>query len=221
MYNELRISGEIMNRSRSIFVVLLITLFPCVGQSNAESNFVRVSLTKGVTAELPRNWSVMSDNKRITLDTWKESALEAHKLSDEENDLPFTANYYDDRGNTAGTFAIRFYPKLKVTESEAVAGGTVFIKELDDGVRQNFTKGLEAGGGKLVTWLGTASKPINGSVYFISEYRQLSPRGDGFRGILVRYLNAGKSFTVIISYREDQEFLLRPIYARTISSIRH
>lgn len=210
-----------MNKAHNIFIVILIILFLCMGQSNAESNFVRVSLTKGVTVYLPRNWSAMSDNKRITLDTWKESVLEARKLSDVENDLPFTANYYDDHGNTAGTFAIRFYPNLKVTESEAVAGGAKFIKELDEGVRQNFKIGLEAGGGKLVSWLGTATQSINGSTYFISKNRQISPRGDKFRGILVRYLNAGKSFTIIISYREDQEFYLKPICDKIISSIRH
>lgn len=203
-------------------LILLITLFICAGQSSAGSNFARVDLTRGVTVELPTNWSVMSNNKRVTLDTWRESVLEAHKLSDAENNLPFAANYYDDSGNTAASFAIRFYPKLEFAQSEAVsAGGPEFIKELDDGVRQNFMSGLEAGGGKLVAWLGTVPKSINGSVYFISESRQLTPRGDRFRGILVRYLNAGKSFTIIISYREDEEYFLMPICNRIINSIRH
>jgi hypothetical protein len=161
----------------------------------------------------------MSDNKRITLDTWKESVLEAHKLSDVENDLPFAANYYDDRGETAGTFAIRFYPNIVVTQSEAIAADSVFLKKLDAGVRDSFTKGYEASGGHLVAWLGTTKKSINDSVYFISESRQLSPRGVGMRGILVRYFNVGKSFTIIISYREDQEYFLRPICDRIISSI--
>lgn len=210
-----------MDSLRNIFVGLLITTFFCVAQSNAKDNFVRVNLTKGVTVELPRNWSAMSDNKRVTLDTWKEAVLEARKLSDIENDLPFAASFYDDRGNTAGSFAIRFYPKIEVAQSEAIAGDAMFVKELDEGVRENFTKGIEAGGGKLVAWLGTAKKSINGSVYFISEMRQLSPHGEGFRGFLVRYLNTGKSFTIVIQYREDQEYFLRPICNRIISSIRH
>ena len=203
----------------NIFTVLLIALFLCVGKSNAESNFVKVSLTKGVTIDIPRNWSVMSNNKRITLDTWKESVLESHKLTDVENSLPFAANYYDDRGEVAGTFAIRFYPNIVVSQSEAIAADSVFIKELDAGVRDNFTKGYEMSGGKLIAWLGTTKKSINNSVYFISESRQLSPRGVAMLGILVRYLNSGKSFTIIISYREDQEYFLRPIYDRTIRSI--
>ena len=204
---------------RNIFIVLLITLFLCISQSNAPSNFVTVNPTKGITVDLPRNWSVMSDNQRITLDTWKESVLEAHRLSDIENGLPFAANYYDDRGETAGTFAIRIYPSIVVTQSEAATADSLFIKELDEGVRENFTKGYEASGGQMVAWLGTTKKSINDSVYFISESRQLSPLGAGIRGILVRYLNAEKSFTIIITYREDQEYFLRPICDKIISSI--
>jgi hypothetical protein len=209
-----------MKKEYYILIVVLISLFLCIEQSVAKNNFVKVILTKGVTVDLPANWTVMSANKRITLDTWRESVLEARKLSDIENELAFTANYYDDYGNTAGTFAIRFYPNIKVNESEAIAAGAEFIRELDEGVKQNFKIGLEAGGGKLVSWLGTATQFINGYTYFISKNRQISPRGDKFRGTLVRYLNAGKSFTIIISYREDQEFYLNPICNKIISSIR-
>jgi len=204
---------------RNIFTVPLLALFLCVGKSSAESNFVKVSLMKGVTIDLPRNWSVNSDNKRITLDTWKESVLESHKLTDVENSIPFAANYYDERGEISGTFAIRFYPNIAVSQAEALTADSVFIKELDAGVRDNFTKGYEASGGKVIAWLGTIKKSINNSVYFISESRQLPPRGVAMRGILVRYLNSGKSFTIIISYREDQEYFLRPIYDKTIRSI--
>lgn len=202
-------------------LILIIALLIYVEQSSAESNFVRVNLSKGVTVELPINWVVMSNNKRITLDTWKDSMLEAHKLTDIENDLPFAANYYDDNGNTAGSFSIRFYPKLDISQSEAIAGGDAFIKELDESVRQNFTKGLEAAGGKVVDWLGTKTHSIDGSIYFISGSKHLSPRGDSFRGILVRYLNAGNSFTIIVSYRENDEYFLMPICNKIISSIRH
>lgn len=210
-----------MNKVKYIFFVALITFFLFIEKSDAKSNFVTVSLSNGVTVDLPSNWSVMSANKRITLDAWRESVIAAQKLSDIENELAFTANYYDDSGNTAGTFAIRFYPNLEITESEAIAGGMKFIKELDEGIKQNYKQGLEAGGGKLISWLGTATQTINGSTYFISKNRQMSPRGDRFRNMLVRYLNAGKSFTIIISYREDQEFYLKPICTKIISSIRH
>lgn len=208
-----------MKKAYYVLVAIVISSFLCVGQSVAKSNFIKVGLTNGVTVDLPSNWTVMSANKRITLDTWRESVLKARELSDIENELGFTATYYDDYGNTAGIFAVRFYPNIEISESEAVSAGPVFIRELDEGVRQNFKIGLEASGGKLVSWLGTSIKFINGCTYFISKNRQISPHGDKFRGTLVRYLNAEKSFTIVISYREDQEFYLNPICDQIISSI--
>lgn len=211
----------IAHRGIGIVGLFAIAFLIWAGQSVADTNFVKIHLQNGVTVELPKNWKVASDNKRVTLDTWKESVLEARKLSDVDNEMPFAANYYDDRGETEGSFVIRYYPKLEITQDEAIAGGTAFIKELDAGVRQNFTTGLEAAGGQLVAWLGTTRKTINESTYFVSENRQISPRGVGIRGYLVRSLNAGKSFTIIMSYREDREYFLRPICDRIISSIRN
>jgi len=37
----------------------------------------------------------------------------------------------------------------------------------------------------------------------------------------VRVFNGGKSFTMTVSYRENQEYLLRPICDRIISSLRN
>lgn len=206
-----------MNGNRLIF--LFASLFLCVGQSYAESNFVSISLQGEVSVSLPKNWSVISANKRITLGAWGESVLEAHKLSDVENELPFAANYYDDRGNAVGTFAIRYYPTIEITQTEAIAGETRFIKELDAGLSQTVGQGIQAAGGKLIAWLGTTRKAINGSIYFISEDRVLTPQGDVFRGALVRYLNEGKSFIIIISYREDQANFFTPICNKIINSI--
>lgn len=211
----------VAHRGIGIVGLFAITFLIWAGQSIAASNFVKIHLQNGVTVELPSNWIAMSDNKRITLDAWRESVFEARKLSDIDHEMPFAANYYDDRGETEGSFVIRYYPKLEITQDEAIAGGTAFIKELDAGVRQNFTTGLEAGGGQLVAWLGTTRKTINGSTYFVSENRQKTPRGVGIRGYLVRSLNAGKSFTVILSYREDREYFLRPICDKIIRSIRN
>jgi len=205
----------------NIITIVLITLSLCVSKSNAENNFVTVSLTKGVTVDLPRNWSVMSDNDRITLDAWRESVLESHNLSEEKSEVPFSAHYFDNSGGAAATFSIRFYPNLTITKSESIAADSTFIKELDIGIKNNFIKGVTASGGHVINWLGTTKKSINNSVYFISESRQLSPKGIGFKGILVRHFNAEKSFTIIISYQEDQEYFLKPICNKIIGSIQN
>ncbi len=77
-------------------------------------------------------------------------------------------------------------------------------------------------GARILSWMGTKKQSINGIVAFVTEYRQSAIReGEPpFRVRLVRVLNAERSFTVSVSYREDQEFFLRKICDRVIQSIR-
>jgi hypothetical protein len=199
-------------------VALVLAIF--ADQTCANSAFVRVSLGNGVSAELPKNWTVVSANRRITLSAWNEAMLESAKLSDAPNEMPFTAQYFDDSKRLAGTLAIRFYPTITITESEAVAGGDRFVGELDRGVRSTFTRDYEVSGGTVLAWHGTRRILINGATYFVSRNDQLSPKGEKFHGMLVRHLNASNSFTVLISYRLDQKFFLEPIVEKVIRSIR-
>lgn len=204
--------------ARTTIVTLL--LFSGIELSYAQSSFVKVSLAQGVSVELPAHWQTMSANKKATLQAWQESVNEKYKLKDVEHDLALVANNYDDDGFVVASFAIRYYPTMDITNSEAIAGGASFIRELDEVVKQNFKAGLEAAGGKLIAWQGTSRKIINGTSYFVSRNRTISPRGEKFHGVLVRYLNAGKSFTIIMSYRDDQAFYLEPVCEKIIHSIK-
>ncbi len=186
----------------------------------AYNNYISVRLPKGVTVELPKNWVVLSNNQRITLDSWVQAKAEVRGISNNSSELAFAANYYDERNITAGIFNIRYYPNLDINQSDAKAAGATDIKELDTTIRQNIIPGIEAAGGRVLAWLGTTKLSINGSTTFITEYRRSSPHGDIFRARLVRFFNGNKSFTITISYREDQEFFLRPICDKIISSIK-
>jgi hypothetical protein len=206
--------------STSLYWLLGTVLFLCIGIANAAGNFVPVRLPKGVTVELPKNWTALTNNQRITLDSWVQAKAEARGMADATHDLAFAANYYDDQGKTAGMFNIRFYPDLDVTQSEARAASAPDVKELDATLRQNVVPGIEMAGGRLLAWAGTTKQSINGATVFVTEYRRSSQQGGSFRARLVRFFNAQKSFTITISYREDQDFFLRPICDRIISSIR-
>jgi hypothetical protein len=207
------------------FLVSIIFLF-CISHSKAEPSFMEINLSKGVTADLPRNWTVMSSNKRITLEAWKESVLEANNLVSVKADFPSAVNCYNDEGDSIASISILFYPNLEISEAEAVSSGERFVRELDEGVKENYEKGVKASGGRMVKWIGTTKRTINGSIYFVSQGQFLPPRSDKSLGthinktILVRYLNASNSFTIIIAYREDQNFFLEPIVDKFIRSIR-
>ena len=95
-----------------ISAMIAAAMFAAHGVASATDNFARVSLPKGVSIELPKNWVVLSGNQRITLDSAVESGLDLSGIEQESSDLPFAANYYDDKGNTLGLLNVRYYPQL-------------------------------------------------------------------------------------------------------------
>lgn len=191
------------------------------GIATAGSNFLQVRLPKGVTVELPKNWTALSNNQRITLDSYVQAKRELVGAVDPVSDLNFAANYYDDQGKTAAMFNIRYYPEMTLTQAESRSVSAADTKELDDTLRAGMTETQQQFGMRIISWMGTTKQTIKGTVAFVTEYRRASIRdGAPFRVRLVRVLNASRSFTVTISYREDQEIFLRPICDRVIQSIR-
>lgn len=201
-----------------LFGISLLALASVVG---ATGNFVNIHLPKHVSIELPRNWTVIPNNQRITLDTFVQSKRELAGASDPPSDLNFAANYYDDYGKTAAIFNIRYYPDMDVTQADSRAASEADTEELDSALKAEMVLAMQQFGMTVLSWMGTKKQSINGIVTFITEYRRASLRqGSPFRVRLVRVLNGGRSFTVTISYREDQEFFLRPICDRVIQSLR-
>ncbi len=177
-----------------------------VGLANATSNFLAVRLPNAVTVELPRNWTALSNNQRITIDSWVQAKRETAGASNPSSDLTFAANYYDEQGKTVAIFNIRYYPEQTVTQAESRAATTVDTKELDDALHNEMAAAQQQFGVRLLSWLGTTKQTINGTIAFLTEYRRTAIReGTPFRVRLVRFLSAERSFTVTVSYREDQE----------------
>jgi len=209
------------NRKRISLWLFGISLLAYVGVVGATGNFVSIHLPKHVSIELPRNWTAISNNQRITLDTLVQSKRELAGASDPSSDLNFAANYYDDSGTTAAIFNIRYYPDIDVTQADSRAASKSDTAELDGALKAEMIPAMQQFGMTVLSWMGTKKQSINGIVAFITEYRRASLRqGSPFRVRLVRVLNGGRSFTVTISYREDQKFFLRPICDRVIQSLR-
>ena len=159
----------------------------------AANNFVPIRLPHGVQIELPKNWEALSKNQRITLDSTVQSRNERAGIFDASSDLNFGANYYDEAGKTAAIMNVRYYPDLDVSQAEARAAGAADIRELDTALRESMQKAGQINGFSVLVWNGTTKQVFNG----------------------------GKSFTMTVSYRENQEYLLRPICDRIISTLRN
>jgi len=186
----------------------------------AANNFVTVRLPHGVQIEIPRNWQILSANQRITLDTAVQSRAEPAGLFYASSDLNFAANYYDNNGKTVALLNFRFYPEVTVTQKEVRASTQADIQELDAALQESMRQSNKIYGISILAWNGTKKQIINGATAFVSEYKRSPINGNGICLVrLIRILNAGKSFTLTVSYRVDQEYLLRPICDRIISSL--
>lgn len=182
--------------------------------------FLTVELPQGVSAELPRNWRVISENQRITLDAWAASQSQRIYGEPSKSVLGFAANYYDDRGKTAGVFNIRYYPQQTVTQAEATAATPEDVREIDSELQANIIPGVGSAGNRLLEWRGTRKRSINGLTYLVTEYRRTSSEIAPFRVRLLRLLDGPRSFTITVSYREDQQYFLGTIADHIIQSVR-
>lgn len=214
-----------MKNLKSLFLNILfgIAIFlPLVTVALAANNFVLIKLPHGVQLELPRNWEALSKNQRITLDSAVQSRNERAGLFYASSDLNFAANYYDDASKVAAMMNIRYYPDLDISQDDARALGQADVRELDVVLRESLIKSAKISGFSILSWNGTHKQVINGITAFVTEYKRSPVNNNGnFKVRLVRVLNGGKSFTLTVSYRENQEFLLRPICDRIIFSLRN
>jgi len=211
-----------MTQIRRIWTSALavVLIFAVQGVASATDNFARVKLPKGVSIELPKNWVVLSGNQRITLDSAVESALDLSGIKQEGSELPFAANYYDDKGNTLGIMNVRYYPQLELAQADAQSASAQDVRELDAALKESMIPSMKAFNMTVTSWAGTQKSVINGITVFLTEYQRKSLKGSGeFRVRAVRVLAADKSFTVTVSYHEAASFLLKPITDRIINSL--
>ncbi len=201
----------------AIYFLILFYALNC----NAAENYVPIALPYDVGVKLPRNWVVLSGNQRVTLDSTVQSRLESVGMFDASSDLNFAANLYDETKKTQAVFNIRYYPDMELTQIDARAASAQDIKELDDELKSNIAQAGQILGYSILKWLGTSRKTLNGTVSFITEYERSPIKNNGnFRVRLVRVFNGKASFTITVSYRVNQEFLLRPICDYIIDSIK-
>src|SRR5437016_3397314 len=83
------------------------------------SPYLRDPLSNGVTCELPRNWTAITGNSRVTMEAAVTALVGPENM--ESAELPFAANLYDDRHATIGIFNIRFYPDFELGQADVQA----------------------------------------------------------------------------------------------------
>lgn len=209
-----------MNLKNFKLLVFIFLLIHCLAVG-ATNNYLLIKLPHNVSVELPRNWKAISNNNLITLDSSVQARMEGIGMFDAASDLNFGANYYDENGKTAAIFNIRYYPNLDLTQTDASTATATDIQELDNALKSGLIQSSQVSGFSILKWFGTSKETINGSVGFVTEYERSPLKNNGnFRVRLIRIFNGSNSFTITVSYRAEQEYLLRPICNRIISSIK-
>jgi hypothetical protein len=211
-----------LEQAWALSLLAVALLFTASTVAEAGGNFATVTLPKGVSIDVPRNWVVLSDNQRITLDTSVDSVLDLFGIEyDNTSELPFAANYYDDRGNIIAILNVRYYPELDLSQADARSATIQDVQGLDAAIKENLLKEMEAFGMSIRSWSGTAKSDINGIVTFITEYRRASLQSYGdFRVKLVRVFAGDRSVTVTVSHLSSVAMMLQPIIDRIIASLR-
>ncbi len=198
-------------RSLQIFFgVLLFGLLLGISASLVlgASNFVRVPLGKGASIEVPRNWIVLSDNQRTTIDTFVEA--KGYRLT--ESTLNFAANLYDDRGKTIALVNARFYPDNPFTQAEAKQLTSADLKEIDAEMRKTADTALKAMGIRMLNWYGSNMRVLNGLHVLVHEQQNSSVGDSGATSVRrLRVWRSPRSFTVTLSYHERNAAMLLPI----------
>jgi hypothetical protein len=208
-------------RDHRRYLIGIAACFALLPVCLAANNYVAISLPHGVQIELPGNWEALRKNQRITLDSAVQSSDGRAGKYDASTDLNFAGTFFDDAGKSAALVNVRYNPNSDISQADVRAAGPSDIRKLDSALRDAMAKGSQTNGFSVLEWHDTSKQVISGVTAFVTEYKRSPINNNGnFKVRLVRIFDGAKSFSLTVSYREDQEHL-RPICDRIISSIRY
>jgi hypothetical protein len=206
-------------RKRSTYAAFLLGLAVCLVAVNSwgASDFIRVPLGKGASIEIPKNWTVISDNQRVTID----ALVEAQGYRKSGWEFNFGANLYDEQGKTMALVNARFYPNNAITQAEARGATPSDLREFDIELKKNLEAPLNAMGSRMAKWFGSKMRVINGLYVLVHEHQQSGVGDQGtarVRGL--RVWNSPRSFTVTLRYQVQYATMLLPIIDYMTNSLR-
>lgn len=199
--------------------VAILTL--AFSAQSVPTSSVPIKLPLGVQMELPRNWHVLARNHLVMLDTVADRTVHRPYFDATSENDGFSAHYYDGAGKLLASLHLGYFKTLDFTQAEARTAPAAEIKELDAFLQSSMAQASRAGNYSITSWHGTQRQTINGFTAFVSEYSRSPLKADGgFRVRLVRVFDGSRSFTLSVSYRENQQAPLRFICDQVIASLR-
>lgn len=216
---ELYISRSLRLVGLGCFLISALAVAASHTQANA---FQSVNLPRGVVIELPSNFVVISENKRMTLHAYSEAMSQRVFSGDRvATEFPFAANLYTDDGQAIALVNVRYYPKLDFAQSDVQGEAREIARALDPELKRSLQLVAREVPFKITAWHGTEARIINGLTTFLTTYERTSIKDNSYFLVrLVRIFAGEQSHTLTVSYRRDHEFMLRPISDHIINSLR-
>lgn len=188
--------------------------------ASASTAFFPVRLAENVVVELPADWTVVEGGPRDKGEASVGTRAGWQGEIDAESALRFAADDYDDSGRVAARVAVRYHPWQKVSQRDVAQATEDEVRQLDRATRDSVEKSAGKLGVSVVEWRGTAKRDFDGAAAFVTEYKRSPYDGNGgFVVRMLRVLDGPRSFTVTVSYREQDEARLRPVCERILASL--
>lgn len=191
-------------------------------QEAAGLDVVRLKLPRGVSLELPRNWTILSKDERVALN----EAVSSKAGNSSSAERSFVAQLTDTKGQKRAIVNVRYHPETKDTPGavtqEAVRGlSEAELEELGQRMNTGMRPALESVGGELVRWDGLCRVKVNGVWVLRVDCVQRQQGDEDAMVVRVdRYPLVEQSCSVSISYRVSEEQALRPVCDRISQSVR-
>ena len=206
--------GCFKNEMKIIIIFLLLSFFS--SKVFCESNFTLVQIADGVTVSLPKNWIVLSNNTRTTIDAY----VEATGNKKTESSLAFTANLYNENGETIALINFRAYPQNIFTQIQLQELQNQNLDEMRDGIIKSLKQSLDLQNLKFLQWKSLNIRKING--YYVLQHEHLQEIGSPkivWHSVALRIWNSPKSFTITLGYNDKMSTLLAPIIEKISTSL--
>jgi hypothetical protein len=207
-----------MTRKLTLFLVcafeIALILFVAAKSANADSPYAKINLSNGISFELPKNWMVIDQSTKTTL----EASVIAQAPVPVGSSLPFAANLFNAKKQTIAMANIRIYPHQTVTQREITQLSNLDLKSYNNEMERELRAAKTL---QLKSWFGTKKMTINNKTFLVTSYKRASTirTNTFFIVTLYRLLNAKRSFTLTLSYDEKQTKLLKPIVNYVANSL--
>ncbi|MBC7162122.1 MAG: hypothetical protein H5U26_08445 [Immundisolibacter sp.] len=202
----------------SALLFLFALLPPQTTHAQSGSNFVQVTLPRGIELKIPKGWWLLSADLNQAI---QDSADVIIGLSGEGPPDGQETNLIAANSMPRSTYAaVRVSSTIppSVAPSEFASITTADIRDLQSEMRQNFQKLLPLQGNLLIEFLGTRIETISGHPAVVTEYRRTSPEGPVFVQIN-QVFTFSQEIRISLSYRESEVALWKPVVEKIRRSI--